>query len=85
MPRRTPKIIDRKLGRERAWGLYDDTPEPTIELDPRMESRHRLHILLHEILHHCEGILGAMDHEELDKAARVASAVLWRDGWRRTR
>jgi hypothetical protein len=75
--------VDKKLGREKAWGQYH-CDGAVIELDPRLGSRKRLHTLIHELLHHAESVLGELDHGDLDEAARVAAAVLWRDGWRRT-
>lgn len=45
LPKRI-KIIDRKLGKEAAYGMahYPDT----VEIDPRQHSRERLDTVLHE-------------------------------------
>lgn len=41
------KVVHRKLGREKAWGIADDY----IELDERLRGKKHLEILLHESLH----------------------------------
>ena len=41
----------RKLGRERAWGLYS---LDEIEIDPRTTGKARLEVLIHEYDHHLD-------------------------------
>lgn len=48
--RKHPKVIERKLGRERALGMcYSDG---LIEIDERIKGKLRLDTLIHEYLHH---------------------------------
>ena len=48
---RHPKVTLRKLGRERAWGLYS---LDEIEIDPRTTGKARLEVLIHEYDHHLD-------------------------------
>lgn len=45
---RHPKVILKKLGRERAWGYYDGE----ICIDPATKGKARLEVLIHEFSHH---------------------------------
>ena len=47
---RHPKVIIKKLGRERAYGYYDGE----IYIDPRTKGKARLEVLVHEYLHHLD-------------------------------
>jgi hypothetical protein len=73
-----PKIIEKKLGREKAHGLAWD--DGVINLDPRLKGRHRLKILIHEICHH---IWPKMSETEVTKKSGVVSNILWDQGYRR--
>lgn len=44
-----PKVIKRKLGKEKAWGLYSDG---LIEIDERIKGKKELFLYVHEYLHH---------------------------------
>ena len=46
-----PKVVIKKLGREKAWGTYCDNE---IEIDPRTKGKARLEVLVHEYLHHLD-------------------------------
>ena len=46
-----PKVVIKKLGRERAWGTYCDWE---IEIDPRSTGKARLETLIHEYGHHLD-------------------------------
>jgi hypothetical protein len=50
LPRRI-KVVERKLGRERAAGLDSSDAPESIFIDPRLKESERLEILLHEALH----------------------------------
>lgn len=51
MPKRKqPKVIIRKLGKEKAWGQFIED-ENIIEIDPRLRGKHKLEIYLHELYH----------------------------------
>jgi hypothetical protein len=47
------KIIERKLGRERSWGLHW-RKRRLIEIDPRLSARQYLRVLVHELVHHAD-------------------------------
>ena len=76
---RQPRIVERKLGRERAWGQYE-SGRAVLEIDPRMRSNKRLEIVLHEALHHQHP---DMSETAVSKTARVLARVLWQDRYRR--
>jgi len=77
-PRRI-KIIDRKLGKERAVGQAHHG-DKLIEIDPRQRSRDRLDTLCHEVIH----LLGPhLSEETVISHANILSDALWRDKWRR--
>lgn len=44
------KIIEKKLGREKAWGQFWQGIN-IVDIDPRQKSRRYLNTLIHEILH----------------------------------
>ena len=46
-----PKVIQRKLGREKADGLYCDN---IIEIDPTLPPMRYLIVLIHEYLHNIQ-------------------------------
>lgn len=48
-----PKVILRKLGREKAYGYYDGR----IYIDPGTRGRARLEVMIHEYLHHLDPAL----------------------------
>ena len=77
-PRRI-KIIDRKLGKERAVGQAHHG-DNLIEIDPRQRSRDRLDTVCHEVIH----LLGPhLSEETVISHANILSDALWRDKWRR--
>jgi hypothetical protein len=73
------KVVERKLGREKAWGLcYDGI----IEIDPRQNSKEYLDTAIHEMLHL---VMPEMKEEDVARSARKMASVLWRLGYRRVR
>lgn len=75
------KLLERKLGREKADGqAWLD--RGLIEIDPRQNEQARLDTVVHETLH----VLLPDFHEAAVRliTARVAG-VIWQDGWRRVR
>ena len=80
MTREKWKVIERKLGRERAFGQAHS--DGLIELDPRQSSKEYLDTAIHEGLH-----LLAPDWTERQVAvgARKLSSLLWALGFRRVR
>jgi len=72
------KIVHRKLGKERAWGLaYDD--ENLIEIDDRLKGYRYLLYLLHEHFH-----LKHPDWSEtkVSKESSKTARFLWQLGFR---
>ena len=77
MKRKRVKLIERKLGRERAYG----TQEPgLITIDPRLKRKRRLNVVIHEALH--EAYPDLTESKVLRGAGKIAD-VVWRDNWRR--
>lgn len=72
-----PKVIERKLAREQARGMYCDN---VIEIDPRLKSREYLIVLIHEYLHH---IYPHMEEEEVDLSGELIGGFLWKMGYRK--
>lgn len=73
------RIIDRKLGRERAVGQYEQGSR-RIEIDPRQSSRDRLGTVIHETLHY---LYPGQTEDQILRAEEVMADTIWRDGYRR--
>jgi hypothetical protein len=68
------RVVERKLGRERADGLHHAGTK-TIVLDPRLKERKRLRILLHEWFH--EKDLASRDaHARMDDGDDAAGRAI---------
>jgi hypothetical protein len=80
--RKKLKIVERKLGRERAWGLCYQG-ENLIELDPRMSSKKHLVVALHEGLHHI--FLDDLSESKVEKFSVILANIIWGQGYRRIR
>lgn len=79
LPRRI-RLVERKLGREKAAGLvWSDDPN-TIHIDPRLRGKDRQEIILHEALHL---LLPDAPEMRIRAYATRLSDLLWRDRWRR--
>jgi hypothetical protein len=73
------KVLERKLGRERAWGqAWQGINE--LEIDPRQPPKQYLDTLIHEALH-----LARPELEEttVEETATFITDVLWRQNYRR--
>lgn len=83
MPRKKApklKVIEKKLGRERALGLcYQNAL--LVEIDPRQTHRGYLLTLIHECLH---AAFPHLTEGETTKAERLIGATLWEQGYRKT-
>lgn len=71
------KIIYKKLGREKAYGLADHTE---VVIDERLKGKKHLEILLHECLHYLYP--KASEKEVVEKSIRLTK-TLWHEGYRR--
>ena len=77
--RKKLKIREKKLGRNRSWGLYYHG-ENLIEIEERMKSKHYLSVLVHELLHH---IFPWMSENMVSRAAPKIAKGIWQQGYRR--
>ena len=73
------QVVTKKLGREKLWGQAH-TDDMIIELDPRLNKKKHLEILLHEALH-----LLNWDWSETKviKHSKKLTNVLWKQGYRK--
>lgn len=71
------KIIERKLGREKALGqAWDDL----VEIDPRQCSKEYMDTAIHELLHIAQPELS---ESKVVRVSRLISSKLWKLGFRR--
>lgn len=73
------KVVERKLGRERALGQarFDKN---LIEIDPRQPSKEYLDTVLHEGLHL---IFPELTERKVAAASRKLTRLVWKVGFRR--
>lgn len=81
MGRRKVKVIEKKLGREVAWGQADNLNK-VIEVDPRLTEARRLTVLIHEAIHLADWNLS---ESHVTRLAPKVAKVLWQQGYRRVR
>ncbi len=73
------KVIERKLGRELAWGQHWQG-ENLIEIDPRQTPKRYLNTLIHEALHH---INQRASERVVIRQAGALTELLWKSNFRR--
>jgi hypothetical protein len=73
------KIIEKKLGRERAWGQAWQS-EFIVEIDPRQSSKKYLNTLIHEILH-C--LYPENSETKIKNNADILTKHIWDKNYRR--
>jgi hypothetical protein len=73
-----PTVKIRKLGRQRAYGLYHDGG--LIEIDPRVPVGDHLRVLIHEYLHHAHP---EWTEEKVDTLSTTLAEFLWENSYRR--
>lgn len=73
------KVNERKLGREKAWGLAHQE-DNLIEIDPRLTGKKRLEIYLHEAIHL---IYPKLSESDVIKHSKKLTSLLWKQGYRR--
>jgi len=71
--------VERKLGREKAWGLCFQG-ENRIELDPRMKAKHHLSVLVHELLH---WTFPEMSETKVRRSAPKIANEIWAQNFRK--
>jgi len=69
-----PKVVVKKLGKEKAWGQYIQETN-TIEVDERLSGKLKLEIYCHEYLHH---LYKDMSEESVYRSAKYLSDFLWK-------
>jgi hypothetical protein len=72
-----PKVVHRKLGRERAHGQYLNN---VIEIDPTLAPMRYMIVLIHEYLHH---IQPEWSEEKVDAEGEALGRFLWKQGFRK--
>lgn len=75
--KKNPKVVHRKLGRERAHGMYLNN---VIEIDPTLAPMRYLIVLIHEYLHH---IQPEWSEEKVDAEGEALGRFLWKQGFRK--
>ena len=75
---KAPRVVERKLGRYKAWGTCSSDGE--IEIDPRQKPKEYLDTLIHELLH---WISPKMSERKVRASARLITAELWTRGFRK--
>ena len=79
MSSQKPKVVFRKLGREKAWGQAT-IGENLIEIDPRLGARRQLEVLCHEQVHLT---FPEMSESQVDRAGKDLCKMLWSQNYRR--
>jgi len=69
-----PKVIVKKLGKERAWGQYHES-DNIIEFDSRLSGKKKLDVYIHERTH---AHFKQMSEEDVTKFASVMADFLWK-------
>ena len=73
------KVIDKKLGRQKAVGqAYSDAR--VIEIDPRQTSKNYLDTLIHELLHVYNP---EWSENKVSKTANEMTQIIWQKNYRR--
>lgn len=72
------KVKERKLGREKAYGLYHK--DGLIEIDPRIPAQDYLRVLIHEYMHH---YFPEWTEEKVDESSTDLSEFLWKNSYRK--
>lgn len=68
-----PKVEYVKLGKEKAWGMYNS--EGTIKIDPRLRGKKKLDIFIHEYTHH---FFPYIEEEDVEAFATHIADFLWK-------
>lgn len=69
-----PKIVLKKLGKENAWGMYDEDNN-VIEIDPRLSGKLKLDIFIHERTH---AHFKQMSEDDVTKYSSMMADFLWK-------
>jgi len=69
-----PKVIVRKLGKEKAWGQYHED-DNLIEIDDRLKGKLKLEVMIHERTH---AHFKDMTEADVDRFAKTMADFLWK-------
>lgn len=93
MRRKIPKVIEKKLGRQRIMGAdrktriigYAEYDKNLISIDPRQSPKEYFDTLTHEAVHFAfpEFDFPDVTEKEVIRAGRLISKILWRAGYRK--
>jgi hypothetical protein len=78
MARRKIKVVYKKLGRTKSWGMaYPD--DELVEVDERLKGKKRMEIIVHECLHL---LFPKAEEDEIERKAVLLTNTLWHEGYR---
>lgn len=78
-PKKQPKLLRKKLGREQLWGSFDNGTN-IIELDERLKGKKEMIILIHEYFHY---LFPAMSEEDVVIKSEYIADFLWKHHFRK--
>ncbi len=81
MKRKKIKVVEKKLGREKALGLAY-IGENYIEIDSRLKSKKFVEVCLHEV---CHVYFPEASESKVNRFGMEAAQILWKFGIRRIR
>lgn len=76
-----PRVVYRKLGRERASAQIMFSKD-LIEVDPRQSANQELDSLIHEAIHRADP---RMSEARVIKLSRIIRGILWHQGYRKVK
>jgi hypothetical protein len=77
------KVVHRKLGKEKAYGLCSPGKkegEWLLEIDERLRGKEHLKTLIHEV---CHAVFPNASESAVTRVEKIFGDVLWRQGYRR--
>jgi hypothetical protein len=74
------KVVYKKLGRQRAYGLVYSDEEDILYIDPRVKGKKLLEVLIHEASHQ---LLPQAEEEEIIRISVALTKLLWKQKFRR--
>lgn len=78
-PKKQPKLLRKKLGREQLWGSFDYGTN-TMEIDDRLKGRKEMIIIIHEYFHF---LFPEMSEDEVVTKSEYISDFLWKHHFRK--
>lgn len=78
-PKKQPKVVRKKLGKNHAWGQYL-ADSNTIEIDERVKGRRELVLYIHEYFHK---LFPEMSEEDILVKSEHLAHFLWKHHFRK--